>query len=327
MKKRIGLGVLAFVLLLAACSGKKDSSASTASSAAQVYKSNIVTNQPGQSWMLIGNTLAEWGKGTIELSVEPGSTYGNVLAVNSGESKYGVTAQTAISSALAGVRYYQQYGPQTNLRFVASFFRHYLRGITLKPEIKTLADLKGRSVCFGPAGGESHDYGRLVLSYYGLQEGDYTVKVMPFADATEAMKNNQLDMILNCSPVPYAMFDDAAMGNPNAHNVGVSEELAKRLSSEWKGFDYVEYDFEDRYAYTKPFYSPYQQVTLIAHKDVSDDEVYIMTKLVYDHFEDLGNVVSNFKQMSGIEMLADNPVNIPMHPGAEKFYKEVDLMK
>jgi TRAP transporter TAXI family solute receptor len=149
---------------------------------------------------------------------------------------------------------------------------------------------------------------------------------MPYADAIEAMKNNQMDMILNCSPVPYAIYDDAAMGNPNAHLVEFSEDMAKKLAADWTGFEYVEYTFDDRFAYTRPFYTPYQQITMLAHKDVSDEEVYFITKLIYDHFEDLGNVVSNFKQMSGIEMLADNPVNIPVHPGAEKFYKEVNLM-
>ncbi|HYE84584.1 MAG TPA: TAXI family TRAP transporter solute-binding subunit [Clostridia bacterium] len=326
------LAVTLCMTLVSGCSSSPEAtpapaSGSPAAETAQAFKSKIATNQPGQSWMTMGSTISEYAKGTITLSVEPGSTYGNVLTTNSGETQYGITAATTVSSGMSGTRFFSDKGKQENVRFVASLYRHYLRGFTVKPELKSWADLKGASVCFGPAGGESFDYDPLILSYFGLTKDDYEVKVMPFADGIEAMKNGQLDVILNCTPVPYAIFDDLAMSDDNAHLLQMDEATAKRLASEWPGFEYVEYDFDDVWNYNKPLYAPYQQITLIANANVSDEEVYQMTKLIYERFEDLSNVVTNLKQVGEKNNLAYNPANIPMHPGAEKFYKEVGALK
>jgi len=67
--------------------------------------------------------------------------------------------------------------------------------------------------------------------------------------------------------------------------------------------------------------------SVIANKDVSEDEVYKFTKCVYDNFEKLSGVVINLEQIGGKENLVYNPAKIPLHPGAEKFYKELDLLK
>ncbi|MFZ7101615.1 MAG: TAXI family TRAP transporter solute-binding subunit [Peptococcaceae bacterium] len=290
--------------------------------------SKIATNQPGQNWMTLGSALSEYLKGTIDLSVEPGSTYGNVITTNNGETQYGITAATSISSAMQGVRYFEKYGKQENVRFVASLYRHYLRSITVKDDINTYADIKGKSVTFGPPGGESFDYGPLILSYYGLQEGDYTVKTMPFGDAAEAMKNGQLDVIMNCSPFPFALFDDITQSSGGkAHLISLSEDMAKRLASEWPGFEYTVYDLPDPIKFEKPFYSPFQQITIIANKDVTEDEIYKFTKCLYDNFEKLSGVVINLEQIGGKENLVYNPAKIPLHPGAEKFYQETGLLK
>ena len=338
MKKKFFALVISGIMCisLVACSSGSGSSGSSSGSGSESSSSNgdvstdmkakIATNQPGQSWMLLGSTLSEYLKGTMTLSVEPGSTYGNILTTNTNETQFGITAQTSLGSALGGIRYYEAHGVQENVTFVASLYRHYLRGLTTNPSIQTWADLKGKSVCFGPAGGESFDYNPLILSYYGLNEGDYEVKVMPFSDAIEAMKNGQLDAILNCSPVPYAIFDDLAISDPNARMIQLSKEAADRLASEWDGFDYVDFDFEDAWEYEKPAYSPYQQITVVANKDTPEDVVYELLKCMYERYDDLCNVLPTMAQIGGPENYVDNPANVPVHPGAEKFYKEVGLM-
>ena len=123
MKKRILALLMSAVMCvgLAACSSNSSASQSssetqTAQSSDGELKAKIATNQPGQSWMLLGSTLSEYLKGTMTLSVEPGSTYGNILTTNSNETQFGVTAQTSLGSAMQGIRYYKDYGPQENVR-------------------------------------------------------------------------------------------------------------------------------------------------------------------------------------------------------------------
>ena len=177
----------------------------------------------------------------------------------------------------------------------------------------------------GAAGGETYEYTPIVFEYFGINEGDYTPITMSWAETVEAMKNGQVDVMVSCGPVPYGIYDDLAMTSNNAHALQLPEEAAKHLDENWPGYPYVAYDLDDLWAYEQPQYTPYQQNMLVCNGQVSEEEAYLMTKMIYERFEDLSNVIVNLKQ-SGREGLADNASGLPVHPGAEKFYKEVGLM-
>jgi TRAP transporter TAXI family solute receptor len=289
---------------------------------------SISTSQPGQNYMLIGNTMAEYLKGTLDLVVEPGSTFGAILATNANDTQFGMTASTACGSAREGVRFFEKNGgKQENFRFVASLYKHHLRAYTTDPALTNWNQLKGRSVSFGPTGGESFDYDPLILSYMGINKGDYTLKMGPFPDAIESMKNGQLDVILNCTPTPFAMFDDLAYSDKRAHNLALDREIVERLAAEWPGFRYEEYTLETQWAHEKPLWAPYQQVTVICNVSADDDVVYKFLNCMYERFTDLQGVVPAMQAgMTSPNEYAVNPADLPIHPGALKLYKEKGLM-
>ena len=336
--KKIAL-VLAVTMIfgfLTACSGNTSSTttgsatpAETTAAPAKIPELSIACNQPGQSWVLIGNSMSEYLKGTMELVVVPGSTYGNILTTNTRDTDFGITASTSLGSAKNGVRYYTEHGKQENVTFVASIYKHHLRGFTTNPDIKVWSDIKGHSVCYGPPGGEGFDYNPLLYSYMGFSDADVELKTMPFADAVEQMKNKQLDAILNCTPTPYAIFDDLVYSDPNnAHLIQMDKETAERLKSEWEGFNYDDYSTipGNIWAFEEPLYAPYQLITFIANKDVSDEDVYNFTQCIYDNFEALEGIVPAFQGIEeGKDGMIHNVAGLPVHPGAEKFWTEKGL--
>ncbi|MNE94925.1 hypothetical protein D3C80_1929450 [compost metagenome] len=66
------------------------------------------------------------------------------------------------------------------------------------------------------------------------------------------------------------------------------------------------------------------QNILVSHEDVSEEVAYQMTKLMFDNLERLGNAHSAAKDIK-LEGAAKN-LPIPLHPGAERFYKEVGAL-
>ena len=338
--RKIVICVLAGVLLFAGCSpaagsstatttvppANADGGATTTAQPAKSFTSKIATGALGGSSMTLGNTIAEYIKDyNITLSVEPGSTGGNVITVNNGDNNYGITAATSVSSGRVGNRMYEQYGVQDNVYMLASFYKYYFRALTINPAINTYEDIRGKRVGMGAAGGETYEYTPIVLEYFGINEGDYTVVTMSWAETVEAMKNGQVDVMVSCGPVPYGIYDDLAMTSNSAHALQLPEEAAKYLDEKWPGYPYVSYDLDDLWAYEQPQYTPYQQNMLVCNGQVSEEEAYLMTKMIYERFEDLSNVIVNLKQ-SGRDGLADNASGLPVHPGAVKFYKEVGLM-
>jgi TRAP transporter TAXI family solute receptor len=66
-------------------------------------------------------------------------------------------------------------------------------------------------------------------------------------------------------------------------------------------------------------------VLLVTREAVSDDLVYRMTKLLFDHLALLVRVVPPAKDIDVAKAPFGLPV--PLHPGAERYYREIGLVK
>ena len=66
------------------------------------------------------------------------------------------------------------------------------------------------------------------------------------------------------------------------------------------------------------------EAALVASTDMSEDAVYELTKTMFENLEDLGTSHAKFQLVSA-EKAAENG-SVPMHPGAEKYYKEIGLL-
>ena len=61
--------------------------------------------------------------------------------------------------------------------------------------------------------------------------------------------------------------------------------------------------------------------TFISSSDVSDEVVYTVVKAVFDNFDDFKKLHPAFANLKEEEMIKDG-LSAPLHPGAEKYYKE-----
>jgi TRAP transporter TAXI family solute receptor len=61
--------------------------------------------------------------------------------------------------------------------------------------------------------------------------------------------------------------------------------------------------------------------TFVTSADVSDDAVYAVVSSVFENFDDFKKLHPAFANLKPEEMIADG-LSAPLHPGAEKYYKE-----
>ena len=64
---------------------------------------------------------------------------------------------------------------------------------------------------------------------------------------------------------------------------------------------------------------------LVTHSGVSDDLAYEMTKVLYEKLDNLKNAHNAINAMDIKQAVTGMPV--PLHPGAEKFYKEKGIIE
>jgi len=67
------------------------------------------------------------------------------------------------------------------------------------------------------------------------------------------------------------------------------------------------------------------KATVVTSADVSEELVYLVTKAVFENFDDFRKQHPAFGPLEKKNMIADG-LSAPLHPGAIKYYKEAGLM-
>jgi hypothetical protein len=208
------------------------------------------------------------------------------------------------------------------LRTVAAIYPNYIQVVASKESgIKTLADLKGKRVSVGAPKSGTEINARAILGAAGLSYDDLgKVEYLPFAESVELMKNRQLDATLQSAGLGVASIRDLASAVP----ITVVEVPAADV--EKIGLPYVAvtipagtYTGQDADVQTAGV-----QNFLVTRADLSDDLVYAMTKSMFDHLDQMAAAHAAAKGIKLDDAAKNSPV--PLHPGAERFYKEKGAM-
>ena len=212
--------------------------------------------------------------------------------------------------------------PLDKLRGIAAIYPNYIQIVASQESgIKTLADFKGKSLSVGAAKSGTELNARAIFAAAGMSYDDLgKTEYLPFAESVELMKNRQLDATLQSAGLGVASIKDLAT-SVAIQMVAVPEETAAKI-----GAPYVAVKIPaGTYAGQEEDVSTVAVVNfLITHSDVSDETDYQMTKQLFENLPDLQAAHNAAKQIKLEGALEGMPV--PLHPGAERYYKEKGLM-
>ena len=211
--------------------------------------------------------------------------------------------------------------PLDKLRGIAAIYPNYIQIVASQESgIKTLADFKGKSLSVGAAKSGTELNARAIFAAAGMSYDDLAkTEYLPFAESVELMKNRQLDATLQSAGLGVASIKDLAT-SVAIQMVAVPEETAAKI-----GAPYVAVKIPaGTYAGQEEDVSTVAVVNfLITHSDVSDETAYQMTKQLFENLPDLQAAHNAAKQIKLEGALEGMPV--PLHPGAERYYKEKGL--
>lgn len=211
----------------------------------------------------------------------------------------------------------------TKLRGVAAIYPNYIQVVASKESgIKTLADLKGKRLSVGAPKSGTELNARAILNGAGITYKDLgKVEYLPFAESVELMKNRQLDATLQSAGLGVAAIRDLAT-SVDIVVVEVPASIVDKI-----GAPYVKATIPAN-TYTgqdKDVQAAAVVNYLVTRSDLKDDVVYGMTKSMFDKLPELAAAHSAGKEIKLEKALEGMPV--PMHPGAEKFFKEKGVNK
>ncbi len=208
------------------------------------------------------------------------------------------------------------------LRAIAAIYPNYIQIVASQESgIKEFADLKGKGLSVGaPKSGTELNaqriFGAMDMSYDDLGKTEY----LPFGESVELIKNRQLDATLQSAGLGVASIKDLALSLP-VTIVSVPNSVAETLGAPFIAATIPAGTYEGQSEDV-----PTLAITniLVTHSDVSDEVAYEMTKQLFENLDDMVAAHAAAKAISAENGPKGLP--LPLHPGAERYYKEKGLL-
>lgn len=311
--KRIRAGIivlLALSFLLQACQTKK------------VFL-NIATGGTAGTYFPLGGAMAEIINKNVgnanATAVSTGASVANVNMLGTNEVQMAFIQNDIAFYAYNGQEMFKD-KKQANLRAVAALYNETIQIVTLASSgVKSLADIKGKRVAVGAAGSGTEVNARQILETVGLTYNDIKVQYLSFGEAANGLRDGNTDVAFNTAGAPTAAIRDIA-AQKDIVIVPVPKDVADKLIAKY------------------PFYAPqkiakdtYNKQTadvdtvtvksiLVANAALDTNLVYKATKAIFTNLDRLAQAHAKGKDITKTSAVEALP--IPLHPGADKFFKE-----
>lgn len=243
----------------------------------------------------------------------------NLNLLQAGRGELALALGDSVADARNGVEDAGFKTPLTKLRALGGAYPNYIQIVASKDSgIKTLADLKGKTISVGAPKSGTELNARAIFKAAGLTYEDMgKVQYLPFAESVELIKNRQLDATLQSSGLGMAAIRDLSSVMP-LNYVAIPTEVVAKIGNPAYQSAMIPANTYDGQVEAVPTVA----ITniLVTRADMPDDVVYDMTRLLFDNLTRLGNSHSAAKDIK-LDTAAKN-LPIALHPGAERYYKE-----
>ena len=251
-------------------------------------------------------------------AITSGGSAANIDAIDIGDAQLGFSQSDVLAYAYAGTRSFEEIGAVTNFSIVAPLYMEQVQIVTLNPDIKTVADLKGKAVSIGAAGSGVYFNAIDVLGAYDLTEDDIKPTYQSFGDSAEALQDGQIDAAFVVAGAPTTAITSLA-ASKSVYLVSLDDEHIDALI-EASPFYSKAVIPADTYGMPEDATTVAVSAVVIASNDVADVDVYNFLCGVYENLDDLAKVHDKANELS-LEF-ASSFVGVPYHAGAVQYFAD-----
>lgn len=295
---------------------------------AQAKFFRIGTGGTGGTYYPIGGLIAN-AITSDKLNASAVATNGSVANVNGivgGAMESGFSQADVNYWAFTGTGIYEGKPKVEELRAIANLYPESIHVSVRKGlGIKTIADLKGKRVSLDEPGSGTLVNAKVILAAYGLSEKDVKPEYLKQLQSVDKLKDGSLDAFFQTTGYPQGTLTELAATN-GFELLPIEGAESAKLREQFKFFaaDEIPAGTYKDVAGVKTLSVGAQWVTT---SKMGTDLVYEVTKGLWsdktrgilDAGHAKGKAIQKATALTG--------VGIPLHPGAEKFYKEAGLLK
>jgi hypothetical protein len=248
----------------------------------------------------------------------------NLNLLEAGRGEVAFTLGDSLSAAWAGNEEAGFKTPLKKLRGISALYPNYIHIVARADSgIKTLADLKGKRISVGAPKSGTELNARAILKAAGLTYDDFSkVEYLSYAESVELMKNRQLDVTLLSSGAGVSALRDLSSSLDVVFLTVPDDIIAKIGDPAYVAGTIPANTYTGQ---TGDIHTAAVINFLVTSTNVSNDLAYQITKALYTNLDGMVAVHSAAKGIKLENAVKNMPV--PLHPGAEKYYREVKLIK
>ena len=282
----------------------------------------FMTGGESGTYYAYGSVLAQYAtNGDYGLSVTALASNGsqaNIQALQDEDADIAFCQSDVLSYAYDGTNLFQDSGAYSDFSIVADLYQEQVQIVTCNPDIKTVADLAGKTVSVGAANSGVYFNAIDILSAYDLTLDDIDPVYQSFADSTDSLKNELIDAAFIVAGAPTTAITDLST-TKTAYLVSMDDEHVERLieSSPYYAKSVIPADV---YGLDSDTTTVSVGAVVIANDYLSEDAVYNLTKSLFDGAQDNAEAHAKYQELSLDE--AASITSVPYHPGAAKYYEE-----
>lgn len=287
---------------------------------------NAISNPPGSRACDQGGNCGV--PGLVAMAQSTNASAHNVNAIQNGQMEAGLSGAATLHFAYHGKGKFEG-NAKPDLRVIANLYPEDLHLVMPKDKsLDGLADLKGKRVGIAQAGSGTQIAVELILGDHDVNRGNIDEAELNNSQSAERLADGQLDAYFYAAGTPVAAmiqldntkgmelysFTDAEVKQANA-------TVPYYIPSQIPAGTYPGVDYDVNTVAVSGM--------LVTNAKIDDELIYQITKAMWsktarkllDNGHAKGKVITLETALDGVEGIA-----VPLHPGAERFYREIGMI-
>lgn len=307
-----------------------------ANAAAEDRSYILATASTGGTYYPVGVALATLSKVKLapkhHFSLSAISSAGsgeNVKLLNENEAQFAILQGLYGAWAWSGEGPYEKSGRQEQLRSVSMLWQNVEHFIVRSDLAKTgtvtdLNNLDGKKFSIGKKNSGTENSGRQIMKGLKVDPDKFNLAYMGYGGSASALQNGTIDGMNTPAGVPVGAVTQAfaALGK-DISILSFTDEQIKEANSNYNLWTKYEIPANTYPGLDKPITTIAQPNFLAVREDISEEDVYQLTKAIYENLPFLQGIHKATKAMAIEKAIAGLPV--PLHPGAARYYKEMGI--
>ncbi len=251
--------------------------------------------------------------------VSTGGSAADIEGIDLGDYDLGTVQSDVMTYAYNGTNTYEETGAISSFSVLAALYAETVQIVTLDPEISSVADLAGKSVCIGDVGSGTYFNTIDVLAAYGMTLDDITPIYQSFADSTESLKDGKIDAAFLCAGAPTTAVVDLAATN-TVYLVSIDDEHMQTLLDSCPWYASLTLPAGTYAGFDEDCTTITVKATLIARADLDEDVAYEIVSTIFDNPDAITELHAKGAELD--PEFATDGIAVPFNAGAARYFAE-----